>query len=54
LVHLPLLLANPTAHMSWVINAINLALTGAAWVFVTCLTHTEKAPATEIPQRVLQ
>jgi len=52
LVHLPLLVANPQAHMSWVINAVNLALTGAAWVFVTCLTHTEKAPATGSLRRV--
>ena len=54
LVHLPLLVSNPNAHMSWVINAINLALTGAAWAFVTCLTHAAKAPAAESPQRVLQ
>ena len=54
LVHLPLLVSNPNAHMSWVINAINLALTGAAWAFVTCLAHAAKAPAAESPQRVLQ
>jgi uncharacterized membrane protein len=37
LVHLPLLLADPRAHLSWVINAINLALTGAAWAIATQL-----------------
>jgi uncharacterized membrane protein len=31
LVHLPLLLADPHNHLNWVMNAINLALTGAAW-----------------------
>lgn len=30
LVHLPLLLADPHSHLNWVMNAINLALTGAA------------------------
>jgi uncharacterized membrane protein YphA (DoxX/SURF4 family) len=37
LVHLPLLLADPRAHLSWVMNAINLALTGAAWAVTTYL-----------------
>jgi hypothetical protein len=54
LVHLPLILTAPTAHMSWVINAINLALTGAAWAVATWLANTQKAPATEATQRVLQ
>jgi uncharacterized membrane protein len=35
LLHLPLLLAQPN-HLNWVMNAINLALTGAAWT----LAHT--------------
>jgi hypothetical protein len=54
LVHLPLILTDPTAHLSWVMNAINLALTGAAWAVATWLTNTQKAPATEGMQRVLQ
>jgi uncharacterized membrane protein YphA (DoxX/SURF4 family) len=38
LVHLPLLLADPHNHLGWVMNAINLALTGAAWSIATLLT----------------
>jgi len=54
LVHLPLILTNPKAHLSWVMNAINLALTGAAWAVATWLANTQKAPATEELRRVLQ
>lgn len=54
LVHLPLLLADPKAHMSWVMNAINLALTGAAWAVATHLASAQKTPAAEPLQRVLQ
>jgi uncharacterized membrane protein len=54
LVHLPLLLADPKAHMSWVMNAVNLALTGAAWAVAIYISSLQKAPATEDPQRVLQ
>jgi uncharacterized membrane protein len=54
LVHLPLLLADPKAHMNWVMNAINLALTGAAWAVATYLSSLQKAPATEDMQQVLQ
>jgi uncharacterized membrane protein len=32
LVHVPMLLADPTNHFEWTENAFNLALTGAAWV----------------------
>lgn len=34
LVHLPLLIADPHSHLNWVMNAVNLALTGAAWTLV--------------------
>jgi uncharacterized membrane protein YphA (DoxX/SURF4 family) len=54
LVHLPLLLADPQAHMSWVMNAVNLALTGAAWAVATYISCAQKAPASEDLQRVLQ
>jgi len=54
LVHLPLILTNPKAHMSWVMNAINLALTAAAWAIATWLANSQKAPATVQMQRVLQ
>ena len=37
LVHIPVLIADPHSHMSWVINAINLALTGAAWIVADSL-----------------
>jgi uncharacterized membrane protein YphA (DoxX/SURF4 family) len=32
LVHIPALLAEPRAHMSWVANVMNLALVAAAWL----------------------
>jgi uncharacterized membrane protein len=32
LVHVPMLLANPSSHWIWNENAVNIALTGAAWV----------------------
>jgi uncharacterized membrane protein YphA (DoxX/SURF4 family) len=37
LVHAPLLLADPRSHLNWVMNAMNLALTGAAWVVADSL-----------------
>ena len=44
LVHLPLLIAGPHNHLNWVMNAINLALTGAAWAMATLLvTNTRRA-----------
>ncbi len=32
LVHVPMLLADPSSHWIWSENALNLALIGAAWV----------------------
>jgi uncharacterized membrane protein YphA (DoxX/SURF4 family) len=43
LVHLPLLLANPSSHWIWSENALNLALTGVAWVVADSLARP-KAP----------
>jgi uncharacterized membrane protein len=40
LVHLPLLMADPHSHLNWVMNAINLGLTGAAWATVTAVAQT--------------
>jgi len=40
LVHLPALVADPHSHLNWAINAINLALTGAAWTIATALVQT--------------
>jgi uncharacterized membrane protein YphA (DoxX/SURF4 family) len=37
LVHLPMLLADPSNHGIWVENATNLVLTGAAWVVADSL-----------------
>jgi uncharacterized membrane protein YphA (DoxX/SURF4 family) len=37
LLHVPNLLADPASHLQWVINAINLALTGAAWIVADSL-----------------
>jgi uncharacterized membrane protein YphA (DoxX/SURF4 family) len=54
LVHLPLILTDATAHMGWVMNAINLALTGAAWAVAAYLASAEKTPAAQPMQRVLQ
>jgi uncharacterized membrane protein YphA (DoxX/SURF4 family) len=51
LVHLPALWAEPHSHLSLVMNAINLALTGAAWAFATLLKST---PTAKSSQRVLQ
>ena len=39
LVHLPMLLAHPHDHGIWTENAINLALTAAAWVVATSLAR---------------
>jgi uncharacterized membrane protein YphA (DoxX/SURF4 family) len=36
LIHIPLLLGQPT-HLHWVMNAMNLALTGSAWVAADAL-----------------
>jgi uncharacterized membrane protein YphA (DoxX/SURF4 family) len=37
LVHAPLLFVDPRSHLNWVMNAMNLALTGAAWVVADSL-----------------
>lgn len=37
LVHLPMLLADPSSHWIWSENAVNLALIGAAWVVADSL-----------------
>jgi uncharacterized membrane protein YphA (DoxX/SURF4 family) len=46
LVHLPLLLADPSSHGIWAENALNLALIGAAWVVADSLARPRPAPAT--------
>ena len=42
LVHLPMLLANPSSHMIWTENAINVALTGVAWVVADSLMRRRR------------
>ena len=37
LVHAPLLIADPASHLNWVMNAMNLCLTGAAWIVADSL-----------------
>ena len=39
LVHLPMLLADPSSHWIWNENAVNIALTGAAWVLADSLAR---------------
>ena len=38
LIHAPLLMADPHSHLNWVMNAMNLALTGSAWAVADTLT----------------
>jgi uncharacterized membrane protein YphA (DoxX/SURF4 family) len=42
LVHLPMLLADPSSHFIWSENALNLALTGAAWVVAHSLARPRR------------
>jgi uncharacterized membrane protein YphA (DoxX/SURF4 family) len=42
LVHVPLLLADPSSHMNWTENALNIALTGAAWVVADSLARARR------------
>jgi len=39
LVHIPTLLHDPSTHFNWTINAINLALVGAAWIVADSLKN---------------
>jgi uncharacterized membrane protein YphA (DoxX/SURF4 family) len=44
LVHVPMLLADPSSHFIWSENALNLALTGAAWVVADSLARPTRKP----------
>jgi len=46
LVHLPMLLADPASHWNWSENALNLALTGAAWIIADSLARPRRQPST--------
>ena len=41
LVHLPMLLTDPVSHMNWTENAVNLALTGVAWVVADSMARRQ-------------
>jgi uncharacterized membrane protein YphA (DoxX/SURF4 family) len=45
LVHLPMLLADPSSHWIWSENALNLALIGVAWVVADSLARPRRPPA---------
>jgi uncharacterized membrane protein YphA (DoxX/SURF4 family) len=42
LVHGPMLLADHSSHMNWTENAINLVLTGVAWVVADSLARAKR------------
>jgi uncharacterized membrane protein YphA (DoxX/SURF4 family) len=42
LVHLPLVMAAPASYTNWAENALNLALTGAAWVVADSLARPRR------------
>ena len=43
LVHLPMLLGDPSSHTNWAENALNLALVGVAWVVADSLARPRAA-----------
>ena len=43
LVHVPLLLADPSSHTNWAENALNLALVGVAWVVADSVARAAAA-----------
>jgi uncharacterized membrane protein YphA (DoxX/SURF4 family) len=45
LVHVPMLLADPSSHVNWSENALNLALIGAAWVVADSLARQRRRSA---------
>ena len=42
LVHVPMLLADPSSRMNWVEYAINLALIGVAWIVADSLARPRR------------
>jgi len=45
LVHAPMLLAKPSSHWIWAENALNIALTGVAWVVADTLGPGRTLPS---------
>src|SRR5471032_2950534 len=54
LVHGPMLLADPSSHMNWSENALNLAVLGAAWVAADSLCLPRPIPGNELSSGVKQ
>ena len=44
LVHAPMAVADPSSHMIWAENALNLALTGVAWVVADSFSRPRRRP----------
>jgi uncharacterized membrane protein YphA (DoxX/SURF4 family) len=42
-VHAPLLFADPSSHLNWVMNAMNLALSGSAWLVADSLAERPRS-----------
>jgi uncharacterized membrane protein len=42
LVHMPMLLADPSSHVNWSENALNLTLVGTAWVVADSLARSRR------------
>ena len=43
LVHIPMLLVDPSSHVNWSENALNLALVGTAWVVADSLARPKRS-----------
>jgi len=50
LVHIPMLLADPSRYVNWSENALNLALIGAAWVVADSLARPRPAASGDGPR----
>ena len=50
LVHVPMLLADPSSHWIWSENALNLALIGAAWVVADSLARSDPRKRVSTPR----
>ena len=48
LVHVPMLLADPSSLMNWTENAVNLALIGSAWVVADSLARPSGAARKDV------
>jgi uncharacterized membrane protein len=53
LVHLPMLLADPSSHWIWNENAVNIALTGAAWAVADALALQRRSWSDSVAPKVV-